>query len=126
CLRYEEPTQCFSKKRTHMRFCIDRYEWPNHEGELPIHLVSWLAATDKCAAAGKRLCNEHEFNFACEGEAMLPYTYGYVRDAEKCAIDKPYVMPDHSPQLRRYDGCQDDAFCRAEIGRLDQREPAGS
>ena len=34
CLRYAK-SKCISKKRVPMRFCIDRYEWPNKKGELP-------------------------------------------------------------------------------------------
>ena len=80
CLRYEAPSICASKKRRPMRFCMDRYEWPNQKGELPALLVSWVDAKKQCEDIGKRLCTEDEFNFACEGEEMLPYTYGHARD----------------------------------------------
>ena len=113
-----------SDKRRHMRFCVDRYEWPNKKGELPRFLVSWHDAVNSCKSVGKRLCTVAEFNFACEGEAMLPYTYGYERDASKCAIDKRYVR--RKRNLKRYDNCMKDPRCTAEIARLDKREPAGS
>ena len=35
---------------------------------------------------GARLCKESEWQFACEGEAMLPYPYGLSRDASACNI----------------------------------------
>jgi formylglycine-generating enzyme len=124
CLRYESPSKCLSKKRTHLRFCMDRYEWPNQKGELPAFLVSWTDAKKQCEAAGKRLCGEDEYNFACEGEEMLPYTYGYERDATKCNIDRPYRK--RTKTLKKYARCMANPTCKAEIEKLDQRVPAGS
>ncbi len=124
CLRYQQPSVCLSKKRRPMRYCIDRYEWPNEKGQLPTFLVSWYDAKRLCKSVGKRLCTVSEFNFACEGEAMLPYTYGYERDATKCSIDKPYIR--RKRNLKRLENCMKSPRCKAEIERLDQREPAGS
>lgn len=124
CLEYRKPTQCLSKKRTKKRFCVDRYEWPNRRGELPAMLMSWLDARKQCESAGKRLCLEEEFNFACEGEEMLPYTYGYERDATKCNIDRPYRKRERT--LFKYRRCMTHPKCKAELERLDQRRPAGS
>lgn len=124
CLSYEAPSRCLSKKRRPMRFCVDRYEWPNEKGKLPSLLVSWYDAKKACESVGKRLCTEEEFNFACEGEAMLPYTYGYERDAKKCNIDKPYRV--REKPLMRFERCMRDDACRAELERLDQREPSGA
>jgi len=124
CLRYEEPSVCLSKKRTPMSFCMDRYEWPNQKGELPALLVSWGDAKKLCEEKGKRLCTESEYNFACEGEAMLPYTYGYERDPTACNIDKPYRKREKS--LKKYARCMKNPQCKAELERLDQRLPTGS
>ena len=126
CLKYKQPSRCISKQRQHLSYCVDRYEWPNRVGELPRVLTSWLEAKALCEKAGKRLCTEDEFNFACEGPEMLPYAYGYDRDATKCNIDKPYVQPDQSRQLATYDKCPNDAFCASEMQRLDQRHRIGS
>ncbi|APR84205.1 Branched-chain acyl-CoA dehydrogenase [Minicystis rosea] len=124
CLRYQEPSECLSKQRRPMRFCMDRFEWPNQKGELPALLVSWVDAKKECEKIGKRLCTEDEFNFACEGEQMLPYTYGYVRDATKCSIDKPYRK--REKKLLKYASCMKKPECKKELERLDQRLPAGS
>lgn len=124
CLRYEAPSVCRSKKRRPMRFCMDRYEWPNEEGQVPALLVSWVDAKKECEAIGKRLCTEDEFNFACEGEEMLPYTYGYERDPAKCNIDRPYRKRER--KLSKYARCMKDPACKAELEKLDQRLPAGS
>ncbi|WP_433932339.1 formylglycine-generating enzyme family protein [Sorangium cellulosum] len=124
CLEYRQPTACLSKKRTPMRYCVDRYEWPNRKGELPALLVSWREAVKLCDGVGKRLCTEDEFNFACEGEEMLPYTYGYERDPTKCNIDRPFRQRELT--LYRYERCMKHPKCKAELERLDQRVPAGS
>ncbi|WP_437278769.1 SUMF1/EgtB/PvdO family nonheme iron enzyme [Sorangium sp. So ce375] len=124
CLEYRRPSECLSKKRAPMRFCVDRYEWPNRKGELPAVLVSWRQAVKACEGAGKRLCTEDEFNFACEGEEMLPYTYGYVRDATKCNIDRPFRQREVT--LYHYERCMRHPKCKAELERLDQRVPVGS
>jgi hypothetical protein len=124
CLRYREPSECQSKERVPMRFCMDRYEWPNKKGELPMLLIPWTDAKKTCESVGKRLCTEEEFNFGCEGEAMLPYTYGYVRDPNKCNIDKQYRK--RQKKLAKYEKCMSTPACKEELARLDQRLPAGS
>ncbi len=124
CLIYAQPAQCLSEERVAMRFCMDRYEWPNVVGEKPMFLVSWLEAKAACESKGKRLCTEDEFNFACEGEQMLPYAYGYERDAKRCNIDKPYVYPRR--QLLPYAMCEQTPSCKEHMDELDQREPIGS
>lgn len=124
CLEYASPSRCLSKARRPMRFCIDRYEFPNKKGELPALLVSWTSAKKQCEALGKRLCTVDEFNFACEGEEMLPYTNGYVRDPQKCSIDKEYRK--REKKLYPYEKCMSRPDCKAHLEKLDQRLPAGS
>ena len=77
--------------RTPMNFCIDTYEWPNVAGEKPEVDSSWQEASWQCESVGKRLCSEDEWTFACEGEAVLPYPYGFFRDPTACNIDKPWI-----------------------------------
>jgi hypothetical protein len=69
-----------------MDFCIDRYEYPNAYGELPLVAVTFSEAEEYCKLEKKRLCSENEWTFACEGEQALPYPYGFERDPEKCNI----------------------------------------
>ena len=118
CLEYLAPSVC-KGPRSELRFCIDRFEWPNREHEKPLVLVSWQEATRLCESAGKRLCGEEEWTLACEGPRRLSFPYGHVRDSEACNIDKP------SPKVneaRLYaSATQDD-----EVARLDQREASGS
>lgn len=125
CLEFRK-SRCFSKRREHLAFCMDRYEYPDQVGKMPRVLTSWLEADSLCKSKGKRLCTEDEFNFACEGPEMLPYATGYVRDAKACNIDKPYVMPDHEHRMLHYKACQEDERCSKELERLDQRHAIGA
>jgi formylglycine-generating enzyme required for sulfatase activity len=105
-----------------MRFCIDRFEWPNRAGALPAVLVSWQDARQACEAVDKRLCEEAEWTFACEGADMLPYSPGYTRPTEQCVIDRPYRAPRIA--LSPASKCSADRACSAELARLDQRKPS--
>ena len=72
--------------RAPMRFCMDRYEFPNAYGEFPL-VVSTFAESEKlCSQAGKRLCTETEWTFACEGEEGLPFPNGYQKDNHACNV----------------------------------------
>ncbi len=124
CIRYKEPAQCLSKARVPLRFCIDRYEWPNKAGEKPALAVTWVRAKEQCEAAGKRLCNVDEFDFACEGEDMLPYSYGFERDDKRCNIDRPYVTP--AVKATPYEECLKLPSCKKQLEEVDQRVPSGS
>ena len=126
CLKYKKPSRCIVDKTKELDFCIDRYEYPNVVGELPWVLTSWRQAERICREQGKRLCTEDEYNFACEGPEMLPYVNGYERDAQACNIDREYRQPDHSKQLLTYERCLENAVCRQELERLDQRHAIGS
>jgi len=123
CKRYQ-PSRCLTTRRTTMRFCMDRYEWPNEKGVKPRTLTTWGEARDMCKERGKRLCDVTEFNFACEGEAMTPHVYGHERSDTICNADQPYIERTYNYQ--RWDECMANEGCRKEYDRLDQRLPAGS
>jgi formylglycine-generating enzyme len=82
-----------------MRFCIDRFEYPNRRGAYPRIAVSWRQAVAICGGDRKRLCTEDEWTFACEGTEAEPYPYGYERDPDACVIDRPWIEP-HERLLR--------------------------
>src|SRR5258706_447549 len=54
-----------------------------------------LRANLVCQAAGKRVCLESEWNFACEGEEMRPYPYGFRRDPAACNADRTDILNDY-------------------------------
>ncbi len=104
-----------------MRYCIDRFEYPNVMGQNPVIVVTYTEAAALCKASSKRLCTETEWTFACEGEEAMPYPTGYVRDAEACVVDQPW-RPFAEGALSPRDGDQ----ARAELDRLWQGRPSGS
>lgn len=92
CGEFQNPTRCLSPT-VHKKFCIDKYELPNVEGQIP---TSWLSYDDSkkmCESVGKRLCTASEWEFSCEGPTPDPHPYpygdGYHRDSKACNTDNP-------------------------------------
>ena len=73
-----------------MDFCMDRFEYPNQEGQYPMIYINWYEAKQLCANEGKRMCTETEWTFACEGEEATPYPTGYIRPVVECNLDKTW------------------------------------
>jgi len=92
------PSICVGE-RVKKRYCVDRDEYVSPGQNLPLGDVSWTQARDICEAQSKRLCMETEWEFACEGEAMLPYTTGYDRDSSSCNFDRADLV-DRDGKLR--------------------------
>jgi len=90
--RWEKSRDEFPQKD--MSFCIDPYEWPNKGGAAPWIMVTWDESQKLCESRGKRLCTEDEWTFACEGEEALPFPNGYIRDPQKCNIDRQWFEYD--------------------------------
>ena len=91
CAEYA-PSTCLSKERKEMRFCIDKHEFTPSGETLPANHQSWRDGDRTCRKLGKRMCMESEYNFACEGENMQPYPYGFTRDATACNADRDDVV----------------------------------
>jgi sulfatase modifying factor 1 len=87
CKRYAEPAGCKSKKRVHERFCIDETERTEVGSDVPLNHQSWSTSKKLCESSGARLCLTREWVFACEGEEMRPYPYGWTRDSSVCNAD---------------------------------------
>lgn len=106
CKRYQKPARC-KTPRVHKRFCIDRTERKEDASDLPRHHMSWTTSKQLCERAGGRLCRESEWIFACEGEELRPYPYGWERDSAACNVDRTENI--------------------GRVGRLvDHRDPVGS
>jgi formylglycine-generating enzyme len=97
CGEYEPKATCVGQ-RVPMSFCIDRYEYTAPGESLPVNHQSFMTGSKLCEAQGKRLCTEREWNFACEGEEMLPYPYGWKREP-KCNQDREDLY-----EMKRVDG----------------------
>lgn len=104
-----------------MHFCVDRFEYPNQKGLYPIIMVNYDESQALCEEQGKRLCDEVEWTFACEGEEATPYPYGYDRDATACISDQKW---------RAYNGAafspREDEPARNEMDRLWQGKASGA
>jgi len=58
------------------KVCIDKYEFPNIPCTYPVVWVKAAEAAQLCAAVGKRLCDAHEWEGACQG-ALGPADYRF-------------------------------------------------
>ena len=104
-----------------MDVCMDRFEYPNLKGVNPMIMVSFYEAGDLCAEQGKRLCDEAEWTFACEGEEATPYPYGYTRDATACVVDQHWRAFNEQAMHPR-----EGHAAMVEMDRLWQGLPSGS
>ena len=86
CAEFHQPARCLGPRQK-LRFCMDRYEYTAKGSDLPINYQSFERSSALCKSLGKRLCTETEWTFACEGEDMRPYPYGFSRQA-KCNQDR--------------------------------------
>lgn len=68
--------------------CMDRWEAPNVEGELPLVMYTFYEAAAWCEARDKRLCFDDEWLAACAGDDGFAYPYGNVREPGRCNDDK--------------------------------------
>lgn len=93
-------------------FYIDTYPWPNEPGAIPTSNVTREEAEALCAAKGKRLCTELEWERACKGPGGTTYEYG---DAYRSATCGTGVEPEHA--ARRPAG--ENAQCKSAFGVSD-------
>ena len=62
--------------------CIDQFEFPNYPCAYPVTWVRAREAQEICAATGKRLCDAHEWEGACEGTLEAPdYPFAEAKGA---------------------------------------------
>jgi sulfatase modifying factor 1 len=108
CAEYSHPARCLAP-RVHRRFCIDRRERSDAVTNLPYNVQSWNDAKRACEAAGARVCTDSEWTFACEGDELRPYPYGWARAADKCNADRFDLLDHHDRRRLR-----------------DERQPAGA
>ncbi len=118
CAEFEPSPTCTSP-REHRRFCIDAREYTPPGEKLPAVGISFTAAAQSCSEQGKRLCLESEWQFACEGEAMMPYPYGFSRDPEACNFEKTdlYLPSGDLRDLREASGAH--PACKSPFGAMD-------
>jgi len=124
CAKFR-PSKCIDDK-VHKRFCIDVDEYTPPDDKLPANYQSWTMASQTCRSLGKRLCTESEWNFACEGEEMLPYPYGYDRNNTLCNFDLTDLMntkgklKDWRKPSSSLDKCTSPFGVRNMVGNIDE------
>ncbi len=60
--------------------CIDQFEFPDIPCTFPVTWVRANEAVEICRTLGKRLCDAHEWEGACEGKLTPPdYNFGLLR-----------------------------------------------
>jgi hypothetical protein len=125
CAEWKEPATC-EGERVHKRYCVDREEFIRPPETLPIAHVSWTEAEALCEEKGARLCTEAEWEFACEGEAGLPYPYGYKRDSNICNFDRTDLgkmgegLTDHRAPPDAFPECVSPFGIHNMVGNVDE------
>lgn len=125
CAEFVKPSKCTGARKK-LDFCIDREEAHDPATELPTIEVSFVAAKAKCAERGQHLCKEDEWIFACEGEEMLPYPYGFSRDSSVCNLDKTNLggpgskLRDLRAKVSEYPRCTSPFGVHDMVGNVDE------
>lgn len=91
-----------------VQYCIDRFEWPNKLGKIPLSYISIYQAMDSCFSVGKRLCTTEEWSLACAGPYSWKYPYGQLYEQYACVTQDTVVTASGSkPECRGYFGAFD-------------------
>lgn len=62
------------------RVCIDQFEYPDLPCAYPVVWIRAREAAEVCAAEGKRICDAHEWEGACDGHLEPPdYPFAAIR-----------------------------------------------
>ena len=87
-------------------YCVDMYEYPNKPGQMPKVNVTWSQAQQLCAAQGKRLCTEREWERSCKGPGNRRYPYGNNFNANVCATEDAGGNPRGTAGSGSWAGCR--------------------
>lgn len=105
-------------------FSIDTFEAGVVDGKavsgkhvIPATRMSWFAARDACAAAGKRLCSEAEWVTACQGAAAVDDD-GDQQHADDMIEGTTYPYGDFHEPGRCWDGKEGDGFRPVYTGEM--------
>jgi len=126
CLKYKPSSQICLGKQSHKAFCIDRDEGGSDGVSTPIHDVNYYQAVAECSKRGKRLCNESEWIFSCEGPNNNPYSTGLDRPDGVCNLDiekglaKGSELADLGKPSSSFPACMSWAGVREMTGNYDE------
>jgi sulfatase modifying factor 1 len=125
CAEWKHPATC-PGERVHQRYCIDRDEYVRPPEALPVVHLDWNEAQSACEERGERLCTEPEWEFACEGEDLLPYPYGVSRDSTACNFDRTDLgkmgegLIDHRAPTDAFPACVSPFGVHDMVGNVDE------
>ncbi len=102
-------------------FCMDRYEAPNEKGAKPLVMQSAITAAAWCKMHDKRLCDQDEWEAACEGPNHWTYPYGNTHVTSRCNDDKLWKVVNE-----KLIATWPSAAAKAEVDKLYQAAPSGS
>lgn len=77
-------------------YCVDMYEYPNEKGATPLEAPSYYDAEKLCAAQGKRMCTEFEWERACRGPRATVFTEAQKYVAGDCNLNAKGAVPSGS------------------------------
>lgn len=128
CGEWSKPSKC-KGGATHRKFYIDREEFsdtPSDMSSVPRVNTTWTEAKSLCEARGARLCKAEEWELACEGPEMIPYPYGWKRDASLCNFDRTDLgganekLTDHRAKLEEFPSCLSPFGVHDMAGNVDE------
>ena len=98
--RYMAPLYNPSKERAEdAKACIDQFEFPDIPCEYPVVWVKAREAAEICSAEGKRLCDAHEWEGACQGELDPPdYRFDLAYGTPNAAIAR--MAAEHNAEYK--------------------------
>lgn len=108
-------------------FAIDRFEFPNKAGVVPLTGITRQEASEHCAQQGKKLCTSAQWLRACMGDEERRFPYGKVY-GRNCATgmdadaQKRPVLSGQYPLCRTPEGIYDMSGNVAEWTESDQQE----
>jgi hypothetical protein len=95
-------------------FCIDKYEFPNSKGQVPVVNTTYTDAVESCKKEGKHLCTSQEWERACSGGSNQKYPVSSSQYAEQpCNV---LVGKDHESKMAQSGSYED---CVSGYGAFD-------
>ena len=139
CIKWLEPPEKYPRARCkefakskcigdriEMNYCIDAEEFTYPSEDVPASNITWDKSKELCESQGKKLCTEPEWQFACEGEDILPYPTGYIRPTGICHIDEESgnvcgkTLCDKRATIKEYPMCLSPFKVHNMVGNVDE------
>ncbi len=87
-------------------FCIDKYEFPNAKGQVPVQNLAYAEAEAQCKKENKRLCTADEWETACSGTKKQQYpTATSQYTGQVCNSLATNDSPNHISQSGSFEDC---------------------